>query len=86
MVGGVLGTILPPRLAISIPMNIAAPIMMAAMANPLNTTVSYSAAAALTRTDRAAPQLTMGLVVTRSLLIGIMKSQAAVTTTFPLRT
>jgi hypothetical protein len=67
MTGGVVATVIGPRWGIIISMTIAAPILMAAAADPLNM------------------NLTMGLIATGALFIGIMEGQSIASTTFPLR-
>ncbi|KAK4998648.1 hypothetical protein LTR66_002152 [Elasticomyces elasticus] len=66
--GGFVGTLTGPRPGIIACMTIAAPVLMAAAANPINM------------------NLTMGLVATGTLFIGMMEGMAIATTTFPLRT
>ncbi|KAK3676869.1 hypothetical protein LTR78_003073 [Recurvomyces mirabilis] len=68
MFGGIMGTVIGPRTSIISTMWIAAPVLMAAAADPLNM------------------KLTMGLIITGAFFIGASEAQAAVSSTFSLRT
>lgn len=68
MTGGVLATFTGPRPGIIFCMTVAAPLLMAVAADPLNMSLS------------------MGLITTGSLFIGMMEGISICTTSFPLRT
>ncbi|KAK5108470.1 hypothetical protein LTR62_008288 [Meristemomyces frigidus] len=85
MFGGVLGTVIGPRVSIISTMWIAAPVLMAAAADPLNMKVSWTAGIVWI-SKLTVLQLTMGLIITGAFFIGASEAQAAVSSTFSLRT